>query len=136
MISQQKIANILRTKLEVILDLEQKMEKITSKTGIMDKIVIENNILIKRLLSQFGIFNHPSYEQVFEQLISHLEFTDKNLFEFLDRPNFDTIKGCNKLIEEARKLVPVKNGFFIKKNVAEKFLPQNTSKKYNKIFRI
>ncbi len=135
MLSQREyeiIANILRVDKEVIEDVEKKMSLVTGKNGIIEKIVEENNVLIKRLLSQFGICNWPFYEDFFEAIINYLHFTDKNLYEFLGRPDFETGKGCDILIKEVSDLAEVSYGFFIKKEVAENFLrktpPQNIIK--------
>jgi hypothetical protein len=52
MSSTAKIAKLLRTSEEVILDLEKKMEKITGKKGVIEKIVQENEQKIREKLKE------------------------------------------------------------------------------------
>ncbi|OGN28128.1 MAG: hypothetical protein A3A33_02120 [Candidatus Yanofskybacteria bacterium RIFCSPLOWO2_01_FULL_49_25] len=127
----EKLARILRTRPEVLEDLAQKMEKITGKTGIIEKIVQENEILAERTLSEFGLSpEERTAERVYESLMRRLQHMDEHLYEFLDKPDLSKMSSaCGKLCEVAEQLAQSKRGFFIKKEKAvgllEKFPPKN-----------
>jgi len=47
-----KLAKLLRTSEEVILNLEKKMEKISGQKGVVEKIVQENDRQVERVLKE------------------------------------------------------------------------------------
>ena len=129
--SHTKLARILRTSSEVLLDLEKKLNGLTGKSGIMEKIVVENDMLIKRTLEELGMTaGICKAENVYGILVKRLEHMDEHLYNFLDKPDLSQMSMvCGKLCETAAKLNQPKPGFFIKKDKAiemlEKFPPQN-----------
>ena len=129
--SHTKLARILRTSSEVLLDLEKKLNGLTGKSGIMEKIVVENDMLIKRTLEELGMTaGICKAENVYGILVKRLEHMDEHLYNFLDKPDLSQMSMvCGKLCETAAKLNQPKPGFFIKKAKAiemlEKFPPQN-----------
>lgn len=126
-----KLARILRTQPEVLLELEQKMNKLTGRSGIIKNIVNENNILINRTLEELGLSTDArNPKNVYNILIKRLTHMDEHLYNFLNRPDLSkTALVCAKLCETAFALNKPKPGFFIKKERAirmlEKFPPQN-----------
>src|SRR3989344_1752049 len=129
--SHTKLARILRTSSEVLLDLEKKLNGLTGKSGIMEKIVVENDMLIKRTLEELGMTaGICKAENVYGILVKRLEHMDEHLYNFLDKPDLSQMSMvCGKLCETAAKLNQPKPGFFIKKDKAismlDKFPPQN-----------
>ncbi|MBI2676819.1 MAG: hypothetical protein HYX21_02630 [Candidatus Yanofskybacteria bacterium] len=129
--AHEKLARILRTKPEVLLSLEEKMNSLTGKSGVMEKILIENDILVKRTLSELGLSEAGlKAEKVYDALVARIEYMDKDLYNFLGRPILSEMSGvCGKLCETSLFLNKPKTGFFIKKEKAvemlEKFPPQN-----------
>lgn len=127
----QKIARILRTKPEVILDVDERMSRITGKTMVMEKIVEENEILCWRTLDELGLPKAKATASTVNQmLIERLRHMDGDLFDFLDKPDLATMsETCGKLCDTALFLNDPQKGFFIKKEKAvamlEKFPPQN-----------
>ena len=113
------------------MDLEQKLNAITGKSGVMEKVVEENEILVKRILEELGItVGECKAENVYGVLVKRLEHMDEHLYNFLDKPDLSQMSlACGKLCETAVKLNQPKPGFFIKKQRAiemlEKFPPQN-----------
>lgn len=129
--SYNKLAKILRTKPEVILDLENKLSGATGKSGVLEKIVEENEILVGRTLEELGIeISKVTAETVYDALVKQLANMDEHLFKFLDKPDLSKMSlVCGKLCDVAYQLVKPKPGFFIKKEKAiemlSKFPPHN-----------
>jgi len=127
----KKFAKMLRTEPEVLFDLEQKMNQITGKEGIIEKIIEENELLIKRTLQELGMSKDESIaEDIYDALVGRLTEMDKHLYEFLDKPDLRKMSPvCGKFCEVARQINESGKGFFIKKEKAiemlEKFPPQN-----------
>ena len=119
-----KLARILRTKPEVLLDLEQKMDKLTGKSGVMEKIVMENEMLVKRTLEELGLNPQEcNAEKVYNILIKRLIHMDEHLYNFLDKPDLSKMSSvCGKLCETAIALNKPMSGFFIKKEKAVEML--------------
>src|SRR3989344_1294411 len=130
-VAYQKLARILRTKPEVLEDLARKMEAKTGKTGVIEKIVQENELLVERTLQELGLPKaEQSAERVYEILIKRLQHMDEPLYNFLGKPDLDKMSNvCGKLCENAEQPARAHLGFFIKKEKAiellEKFPPQN-----------
>src|SRR3989344_5970151 len=129
--SHTKLAKMLLTKPEVLLDLEQKLNSITGKSGVMDKIMMENDLLVKRTLEELGLTAREcNAENVYGVLIKRLEHMDEHLYNFLDKPDLSKMSMvCGKVCEIALKVNNPQPGLFIKKEKAiemlEKFPPQN-----------
>lgn len=129
--AHNKLAKILRVEPEVLVNLEDKLSAITGKSGIIEKIVSENSLLVKRILQELGVIEeNPNYETVYEALTKKLKHFDEHLYKFLDRPDLSKMSVvCGKLCDAAIALNKPRRGFFIKKEKAtsmlEKFPPQN-----------
>ncbi len=129
--AHNKLAKILRTQPEVLLDLDSSMSKLTGKTGVIEKIVEENDILVKRTLEELGMeMSGCGVTDVRKILTKRLIHMDEHLYNFLDKPDLSKMSlVCGKLCETAIILNKPKTGFFIKKEKAiamlEKFPPQN-----------
>lgn len=127
----EKLAKILRTAPSALVDLEQKLDKITGKSGVMQNIVEENDILIKRTLIELGLEpDKCRAEDAYNILIKRLKHMDSDLFDYLDKPDLSKMSMvCGKLCESAVAVNQPKSGYFIKKEKAismlEKFPPQN-----------
>lgn len=125
-----KLARILRTQPEVLLNLEKKMEKLTGKSGMMEKIVEENETLVGQTLKKLGLpESNQGAKDIHDALIGYTKNIDEHLYDFLDKPDLSKMSGkCGKLCETALALAKPKFGFFIKKEKAvkmlEKFPPQ------------
>lgn len=113
------------------MDLERKMEKLTGKSGVMEKIVEENETLVGQTLKELNLpESNWSAKDVHDALIGHIKNIDERLYDFLDKPDLSKMSGrCGKLCETALALAKPTLGFFIKKEKAiemlEKFPPQS-----------
>ncbi len=113
------------------MDLEKKMEKLTGKNGVMERIVEENKTLVGQTLKELGLpENNQNAKDVHNALIGHIKNIDGCLYDFLDKPDLSKMSGkCGKLCETVLVLTKPSPGFFIKKEKAvkmlEKFPPQS-----------
>lgn len=134
--AHNKLAKILRVKPELLLDLEERMSKITGlltgqagKSGVIEEIVKENDILVKRTIEEFGLPESLGAREIYEVLIKRIERMDDYLFKFLGEPDLFTPNSCAKLCETARALNNSDVGLFIKKikavEMLENFPPNN-----------
>ena len=123
----KKLARILRADQKVLLDLEEKMSKITGKNGVLGNIVEENDLLIRRTLEELGLDRRVCRaEEAYKSLVDRLVHIDGHLFDYLDRPDLSVASGnCNKLCEVALGLNNPGKGFFIKKMSLKKLSEDN-----------
>lgn len=127
--STEKLAKLLRTSEEVILNLEQKMSKVSDKQGIVDKIVKENNEKVEQMLRQLFSENKKPYkaEEVFQALIEKTRQTDQLLFKHFNYSG--SIKQGNQgLISAVKELTGQPSGFYLKKEKAAELLKLNPPK--------
>jgi hypothetical protein len=131
MSSTAKIAKLLRTPEEVILNLEKKMEKVSGKKGVIEKIVQENDEKVRQKLKELGFRSEvasdtlPEAEQVYQALIEKAKLTDQALFEHFHQPEFGTVVGCQTLINATKELTGDLAGFYLKKEKAVELLKLN-----------
>lgn len=143
--AHNKLARILRTQPEVLLSLEMTLNRLTGKSGIIDKIWEENNLLVNRTLEELGLNSQEcDAGAVYDILVKRLTRMDEHLFNFLDRPDLSKMSAvCGKLCDVALGLSKgtagnspsvglgrlSTTGFFIKKEKAiemlEAFPPHN-----------
>jgi len=125
---QEKLAKILRTTTEVILDMEKKMERVTGKKKVVEKIINENEKFVRERLKKLGLKKNSSAEEVYSALLEKAKFNDEMLFKHFQEPEFTTVVGCRTLINAAKELVGSLPGFYLKKEKAEELLRSNPPK--------
>ena len=118
------------------MDLEEKLKKATGKTGVMEEVVGQNEMLIERTLNELGIGSqNRDAKTVYQALINRLKHFDEHLYNYLDKPDLSQMAAvCGKLCETSLALNQPQRGFFIKKDRAvqllEKFPPENLLKHF------
>lgn len=124
MTSQEYIAKILRAKPEAISEMDKKMTAITGKTGVLDKIVAENERQINKTL---GILKCRDYraERVRRALITSLQEDDRALYKLFKRPSGTTTTGLKTLFNFALELANIDQLFILKKEKAKEILREN-----------
>lgn len=120
-----KMAKLLRTSEEVILDLEKKMEKISGQKGVIKKIVQKNGQKIQEKLKELELGAKPTAQQVYQALIDKVKSTDQALFEHFHQPDFSTEVGCRSLINVTKELTGDLSGFYLKESKAKELFKQN-----------
>lgn len=124
MTSQEYIAKIFRTEIETIIEVEKKMEAATGKTGVIDRIVKENERLISQTLSLLKCHGYTA-ENVFRNLITKLQKDDRALFDLFKRPEGTTKDGLKTLFNFATESANIDSLFVLKKEVAADILRKN-----------
>jgi len=130
----KKIARLLGAKEDVILDLEEKMEKATGKKGVLEKIVEENNQKVKSSLMQLGLTGKEKAEEIYQGILNKVQKEDENLFKFFETPEFNTSNGCQVLVAKARDIAKSKEVFVLSKSKAEELLRTNPPQNILKLF--
>ena len=119
------------------MDLERKMEGVSGKKGVIEKIVGENEKKIKQKLTDlaFGRWTPktlgvhlPNAEKVYIALIEKTKQTDQALFKHFHQPDFSTAIGCQTLINATRELTGDVSGFYLKREKAAELLRLNPPK--------
>ena len=129
MTSIQKIALLLRAPKEVLIGLFAKMEKLTGKTGVADKICEENQAAVKQKLKELGVAEEKADAQLVQiKLFEKTKEADEALYEFLGRPDLSKQEGCEAMIKIIKDISGVKKGFFLKEEKLRDFLFLNPPK--------
>ena len=109
----KKISRILRSKEDVLLNIERTMVGLTGKTGVMEKIAEENDAEIQRVLNHIGVRDHNAHD-FFNALVAHLKQSDWKLFKFLHEPLGNTGESLRTLVNIAKELADPKPLFVLK----------------------
>lgn len=127
--STQYIAKLLRTPENVLADLFSKMERITGKKGVADKIFEENKMVVSRKLAELGIAPDKADAQYVErELLKKTKEADEAFFKFLGKPDFSEQSCCNLMIDILKKTANINKGFFVKEQRLRDFLFLNPPK--------
>jgi len=119
----QKIAVLLRTPSEVLEDLFSRMEKITGKTGVPEKIYKENEKIVARKLEQLGIEKDKADAQlVATHILKKVKEADAAFFEFMGKPDFSKQNCCDAMVKVLKTTAKVDKGFFVKEEKLRSFL--------------
>jgi hypothetical protein len=124
MTSQEYIAKILRAKTETISEMDKKMTEISGKTGILDKIVAENERQINRTLEILKCRNYRA-DNIFRALITKLQEDDRKLYKLFKKPSGTTMTGLKTLFNFALELANIDQLFVLKKEKAREILRKN-----------
>ena len=128
--SYQKLARILRISPGDLLNLDQRMSAVTGQKGVIESIVEENKVLVRKSLDELGLPHDSSAEEIYGALVGKLSHVDQHLFELLDKPDLaHMFPVCGKMCEVAFQVFPPPKGLFVKREkVAEllnKYKPDN-----------
>lgn len=133
MSSAEKFAKILKVKPDILNRLEIKLNTVTGKNGVFDKIIEEINNRVSLILKAFNLkFDSPA-EEVYKAWINKVGKEDEALFKIFKEPDFSETLGCATVINSAKELSGNLNGFFIKEERARELLEKNPPKNVLKI---
>ena len=127
MTPQEKLAKILRARKETILETEEKMSAITQKTGVIEKIIEENDKKVGQVLASLNCYNYQA-ENVFEAIIRRVKEDDWTLFEFFGKPSGTSEEELKPIFDTVLKLAKIKPLFVLKKHKAKEILVKNPPK--------
>ena len=88
-IAISKIAKLLRMPNEnVLVDLFSKMEKLTGKKGVAERIFEENNKIVSQKLADIGISaDKADAQNIEEEILRKTGEAVSSFFEFLGKPD-------------------------------------------------
>lgn len=125
----QKIAKLLRTPEYVLVDLFEKMEKLTGKKGVAEKIYSENQQMVKQKLEDLGIPEEKADAQYLEtEILKKTREADQSFYQFLGQPDYSSQSGCQQMIKIIKDISGVKSGFFLREEKLQDFLFLNPPK--------
>ena len=116
----------MRAPEETLAEVFGKMEELTGKTGVADKIFQENQAIVSQKLKELGISEDKADAAFVEaEILKKTKAADAAFFEFLGRPDFSSQAGCQAAVDLARQVKsgPAK-GFFIKEEKLKSFLDE------------
>ncbi|MEK7160965.1 MAG: hypothetical protein AAB724_02975, partial [Patescibacteria group bacterium] len=126
MTSIQKIARLLRAPEGTLTEIFAKMEKLTGKIGVADKIFQENQAIVTQKLAELNISPDESdAAKVEAAILQQAKITDVAFFKFLGEPDFAKQSSCSSLTDVLKKTAGVKRGFFLKEEKMRAFLVLN-----------
>lgn len=130
--SIERIARVLRTDKDTVGNLCKRMEEVTGKRNIPQKVVEENDKLVEQSLSALGVGGKAFNFEVYQALIDKVKQNDATIYKLFRQPRCIDYKGCKTLLNFAEELANVGEGFFLKKEKAIELLknqpPQNIMK--------
>ncbi len=125
----EKIAKILRADKDSIRLLEERLGALTGKKSVMEKIVVENEEIIRERLDCLGLGRNLNAKQVYDALISKIEADNGKLFMAFGEPSAVSPEDWQRVLEIARSVYGKPKGFFLKKEKAIEFLQKNPPEK-------
>lgn len=126
---QEKVAKILKLDKHSLMKVDERLQKVTGKTGMLEAIMKENEALIRERLLALGVPRDAKALEVYEALISKVEADDHSLFTALGNPNTTRIADCQRAADAAYKAVQPPKGYFLKFEKAWEFLMKEPPKK-------
>ena len=133
MFAYGKIARILRTDKDILRQVEEKLKTGTGKSGVFDKIVVENQTAIKSRLEILGLKEDSSAKEIYNALITKVEADDKKLSAALGEPKCSNYKDWERVLAAALGLADQLQGFFLKKEKAAELILERPPEKIMKV---
>jgi hypothetical protein len=125
----ERIAKLLRTPEPVLSELFEKMEKLSGKKDVPEKIFEENKKIVSRKLEELGIKEGKADAQYVErELLRKTKEADEAFFEFLGKPDFGKQECCDLMIDTLKRIANITKGFFVKEEKLRDFLFLNPPK--------
>jgi hypothetical protein len=125
----EKAASILRADKDTILNLERKMNASFGTSGVIERIMNQNEELIREKLDTLGIGRNVDAKEVYDALISKIEADDNQLFKLFGNPSPSSPEHCNQMLLKAKTVANPKKGLFMKIEVARKFIENEPPRK-------
>lgn len=118
----KKIARVLRTDKDMIANICARMEEITGRKGVPQKIIEENAQLTEKALLGLGVRTDAFHFEIYRALIEKIKENDKGIFGLFRQPKCVNFEGCKTLLNFAEEIAKVPEGFFLKMDKAREFL--------------
>jgi hypothetical protein len=132
MLASEKISQILRAPADVLRRADAALSEVSRQTGVLDRIVEENEEIIRARLDLLGLGRNIYVNEVYDSLISRIESDDNKLFSALGDPSLRSSVDWQKVLDVAKEAAGSPKGFFLKKDKAAELImnqpPQNVMK--------
>ena len=80
--SYEKLAKILRTDKDNLRLIDEQFGALTGKREVMDKIIEDNEFIIKNRLAALGLTKNSGAKEVYDALIKKLKLTTTNFLNY------------------------------------------------------
>lgn len=118
----EKIARILRTDHDTVEHVCKRMEEVTGRKNVPEKIMEENAAHVERSLKAMKARGDAFHFEIYNALIGRLKRDDEAIYQLFRKPHFVDYEGAKTLLNFAIELAHVPDGFFLKKEKAIAFL--------------
>lgn len=123
--SYQKIAQILRTDKDNIRLIDERLSAVTGRKNVIEKIVEENEAMIKNRLDVLGLGKDVSAREIYNSLIHKINYDNDLLAKGLEINVMDIkdcFSHCERALKAAKEVSGSPKGFFLKKEKAVELL--------------
>lgn len=120
--SIEKIARVLRTDKHTVEIACKRLEELTGRKNIPQKVMEENAVLVEKSLKSLNARPDAFHFEIYKALIERVKHNDAAIFKLFRQPRCIDYAGCQTLLNFAVELANVGEGFFLKKEVAERLL--------------
>jgi hypothetical protein len=124
-LATKKLSRLLRTREEILEDLEAILTKVSGKRDVLSSLAEENDARVRRALDALDCPPSVSAEELHEKLMAEVTKDDRAISKLLSESNLGTVKGCESVIELAKEIVGIPRGYFLKRDIAEHLLRRN-----------
>jgi len=120
----EKLAKIMRTEPEVVEQVALKMEKITGKKEVIEKLLADIEGKVAEKLDELNL-TKPNAEQVYNALLERLKKHDQKLFEYFKYPDFSKTEGYQTVLNFIKEMAGDLTGFYLKREPALELFRKN-----------
>lgn len=107
------------------MELEEKMEKITGKKSILEKIIAENDMYVSVILRELGIRKNSTASEIHNALIHKFKKDDQKLYQIFRKPDGATAEGSKTLLNFTKELAQIPDLFVLKEDAAREIIKKN-----------
>jgi len=118
----EKLAKILRCDKNTLLELDKKMSALSGRSGVLDKILEENNNIIDDRLARLELNRQTPAKDVYSALIKKIYLDDQVFVQKLGNVSAAKAEDCQKVLNAIKGSVAKLNGYFLKKDKARELL--------------
>ncbi len=129
MTPKEQIARILRVDKDVIEELDKKAWKLTGKLNVFDKIIEQNQFLIKEKIRFKEFSKEIKAEEIYNALMEKIKEDDIKLCKAFGEPSLMSKEDIDGVLEKIKQLLPQEDGFFLKKEKTIELLKKEPPKK-------
>jgi hypothetical protein len=125
----EQVAQILRADKDTILNLERKMNASFGRSGVMDKIMAQNEELVRSHLDTLGIGRNVDAKEVYDALISKIEADDSELLKLFGSFSPLSSEHCEQMLLKAKTVANPSKGIFMKTDKARELIEKEPPRK-------